>query len=112
FSNFVNAVIDEKAFDKMAGYIEYVKQQNDAKIIIGGGYDKSVGYFVEPTVILTTNPKFRTMCEEIFGPIVTIYVYDAEKYEETLEILDQTSEYALTGAVFATCRYAIGTATD
>ncbi len=112
FSNFVNAVIDERSFDKIAGFIDYAKQQNDAKIICGGNYDKSVGYFIEPTVILTTNPKFRTMCEEIFGPVVTIYVYDAEKYEETLEILDQTSDYALTGAVFATCRYAIGTATD
>jgi 1-pyrroline-5-carboxylate dehydrogenase len=112
FSNFVNAVIDERSFDKIAGFIDYAKQQNDAEIIVGGNYDKSVGYFIEPTVILTTNPKFRTMCEEIFGPVVTIYVYDAEKYEETLEILDQTSDYALTGAVFATCRYAIGTATD
>jgi len=112
FSNFVNAVIDERSFDKIAGYIDYVKQQDDAKIISGGGYDKSVGYFIEPTVVLTTNPKFRTMCEEIFGPVVTIYVYDAEKYEETLELLDSTSDYALTGAIFATCRYAIGTATD
>lgn len=112
FSNFVNAVIDERSFDKIAGYIDYVKEQNDAEIICGGGYDKSVGYFIEPTVVLTTNPKFRTMCEEIFGPVVTIYVYDAEKYEETLEILDGTSDYALTGAIFAQERYAIITATE
>lgn len=112
FSNFVNAVIDEKAFDKIAGYIDYIKEQDDAEIISGGNYDKSVGYFIEPTVVVTTNPKFRTMCEEIFGPVVTIYVYDAEKFEETLDILNETSEYALTGAIFSQCRYAIGTATD
>lgn len=112
FSNFVNAVIDERSFDKIAGYIDYIKEQDDAKIICGGGYDKSVGYFIEPTVVVTTNPKFRTMCEEIFGPVVTIYVYDENKYEETLEILDETSDYALTGAVFAQERYAIITATE
>lgn len=111
-SNFINAVIDERAFDKIAGFIDYIKQQNDAEIIVGGKYDKSVGYFIEPTVVVTTNPKFRTMCEEIFGPVLTVYVYDAEKYEETLEILDDTSDYALTGAVLANCRYAIQTATD
>ena len=112
FSNFVNAVIDERSFDKIAGYIDYIKGQDDAEIICGGGYDKSVGYFIEPTVVVTTNPKFRTMCEEIFGPVVTIYVYDEDKYEETLKILDETSEYALTGAVFAQERYAIITATE
>lgn len=112
FSNFVNAVIDERSFDKIAGYIDYIKEQDDAEIICGGGYDKSVGYFIEPTVVVTTNPKFRTMCEEIFGPVVTIYVYDEDKYEETLKILDETSEYALTGAVFAQERYAIITATE
>lgn len=112
FSNYVNAVIDEKAFDKIASYIDYIKEQDDAEIICGGGYDKAVGYFIEPTVVLTTNPKFRTMCEEIFGPVVTIYVYDEDKFEETLEIVDSTSDYALTGAVFSQCRYAIGTATD
>lgn len=112
FSNFVNAVIDEKSFDKIAGYIDYIKEQDDAEILCGGGYDKSVGYFIEPTVVVTTNPKFRTMCEEIFGPVVTIYVYDENKYEETLEILDETSDYALTGAVFAQERYAIITATE
>ena len=112
FSNFVNAVIDENAFDKIAGYIDYVKEQSDAEIICGGGYDKSKGYFIEPTVVLTTNPKFRTMCEEIFGPVVTVYVYNENQFEETLELLDKTSEYALTGAIFATCRYAIETATS
>ena len=88
FSNFVNAVIDERSFDKIAGYIDYIKEQDDAEIICGGGYDKSVGYFVEPTVVVTTNPKFRTMCEEIFGPVVTVYVYDENQYEETLTLLD------------------------
>ena len=112
FGNYINAVIDERSFDKIAGFIDYVKEQDDAEIIAGGGYDKSVGYFIEPTVVLTTNPKFRTMCEEIFGPVVTIFVYDENKYEETLEILDQTSDYALTGAVFAQERYAIITATE
>ena len=110
FSNFINAVIDERAFDKIAGYIDYIKDQNDAEIVAGGNYDKSKGYFIEPTVVVTTNPKFRTMCEEIFGPVITIYVYDENKFEETLEILDQTSEYALTGAVFSQDRYAINLA--
>lgn len=107
FSNFVNAVIDERAFDKIASYIDYVKDQSDAEIIMGGGYDKSKGYFIEPTVVVTTNPKFRTMVEEIFGPVLTIYVYDADKFEETLKLVDETSEYALTGAVIAKDRYAI-----
>jgi 1-pyrroline-5-carboxylate dehydrogenase len=109
-SNFVNAVIDEKAFDKIAGYIEYIKEQSDAEILVGGNYDKSVGYFIEPTVVFTSNPKFRTMCEEIFGPVLTVYTYDENKYEETLELLDSTSEYALTGCVMAKDRYAINTA--
>lgn len=109
-SNFVNAVIDEKAFDKIAGYIDYVKTQADAEIICGGTYDKSVGYFINPTVVVTTNVKFRTMCEEIFGPVLTVYVYDADKYEETMEILDQTSDYALTGSIISNDRYAINTA--
>ena len=111
FSNFVNAVIDEKSFDKIASFIEYTKTKEDAKIICGGKYDKSVGYFVEPTVVLTTNPHFRTMCEEIFGPFMTIYVYDANEYEEALQLLDATSEYALTGAIFAKERPAINLAT-
>lgn len=110
FSNFINAVIDERAFDKIAGYIDYVKEQSDAEIIIGGGYDKSSGYFIEPTVVVTTNPKFRTMVEEIFGPVLTIYVYEADKFEETLKLVDETSEYALTGAILAKDRYAINLA--
>ena len=111
FSNFINAVIDEKSFDKIASFIEYTKTKDDAEIICGGKYDKSVGYFVEPTVVLTTNPHFRTMCEEIFGPFMTIYVYDADGYEEALQLLDATSEYALTGAIFAKERPAINLAT-
>lgn len=107
FGNFINAVIDKRSFDKISGYIDHIKEQDDAEILIGGNYDGSKGYFVEPTVVLTTNPKFRTMCEEIFGPVMTIYVYDADKYEETLAILDETSEYALTGAIFSGDRYAI-----
>lgn len=104
---FINAVIDEPAFDRIAAYIDYIKEQPDAEIIAGGGYDKSKGYFVEPTVVLTPNPMFRTMCEEIFGPVVTIHVYDPEKWEETLEIVDNTSDYALTGAIFGRDRYAV-----
>lgn len=107
FSNFINAVIDERAFDKIASFIDYAKNAKDAEIVAGGGYDKSKGYFIEPTVIVTSNAKFRTMCEEIFGPVITIYTYDADKFEETLEVLDGTSEYALTGAVFSQDRYAI-----
>ena len=109
-SNFVNAVIDEKAFDKIAGYIDFVKTQADAEIICGGNYDKSVGYFIEPTIVVTTNVKFRTMCEEIFGPVLTVYVYEADKFVETMEILDQTSDYALTGAIISNDRYAINLA--
>jgi 1-pyrroline-5-carboxylate dehydrogenase len=106
-SNFVNAVISERSFDKIASYIDFAKQANDAEIIAGGNYDKSVGYFVEPTVIVTTNPQFKSMVEEIFGPVITIYVYEEDKYEETLKIVDSTSEYALTGSIIANDRYAI-----
>ena len=106
-SNFVNAVISERSFDKIASYIEFAKQANDAEIIAGGKYDKSVGYFVEPTVIVTTNPYFKSMVEEIFGPVITIYVYEADNFEETLKIVDSTSEYALTGSIIANDRYAI-----
>lgn len=109
--NFVNAVIDERAFDKISGFIDFCKTQSDAEIITGGNYDKSKGYFIEPTTIVTTNPKFRTMCEEIFGPVLTIFVYDADKFEETLDLLDQTSEYALTGSILSQDRYAINLAT-
>ena len=107
FGNFVNAVIDKRSFDKISGYIDYVKEQDDAEIIIGGNYDGSKGYFVEPTVIVTTNPKFRTMCEEIFGPVITIYVYRSDDFEATLKTLDETSDYALTGAIFSRDRYAV-----
>ncbi|MFM7682724.1 MAG: L-glutamate gamma-semialdehyde dehydrogenase, partial [Bacteroidota bacterium] len=110
-SCFVNAVIDERAFDKIASYIDYIKTQSDAEIITGGSYDKSKGYFIQPTTVVTTNPKFRTMCEEIFGPVLTIYVYDENKFEETLELLDQTSDYALTGSIISQDRYAINLAT-
>ncbi len=111
FSNFINAVIDEKAFDKISSYIDQAKNNNDAEIIIGGGYDKSIGYFIEPTVILTSNPKYVSMQEEIFGPVLTIYVYKDENYEETLKLVDSTSPYALTGAIFSKDRYAIDMAT-
>lgn len=110
FSNFVNAVIDEKAFDKIAGYIDYIKSQDDAEIVAGGNYDKSTGYFIEPTVVVTSNAKFRTMCEEIFGPVVTIYTYEAHEFETTLSLIDETSEYALTGAILSQDRYAIDVA--
>jgi 1-pyrroline-5-carboxylate dehydrogenase len=109
--NFITAVIDERAFDKIAGFIDYAKTQSDAEIIAGGGYDKSKGYFIEPTVILTSNPAFRTMCEEIFGPVLTIYVYADADWSETLALVNATSEYALTGAVFATDRQAVDEAT-
>ena len=111
-SNFINAVIDKKAFTKISEYIDYAKAASDAEIIVGGNYDGSKGYFIEPTVIVTTNPKFKTMEEEIFGPVLTIHVYDEHKYEETLHIVDSTSEYALTGSIMATDRYAITQATD
>jgi len=106
-SNFVNAVINERSFDKIASYIEFAKEANDAEIIAGGTYDKSIGYFVEPTVIVTTNPHFKSMVEEIFGPVLSIFVYDAENYEETLKLVDSTSEYALTGSIISNDRYAI-----
>lgn len=111
-SNFINAVIDKKAFTKISEYIDYAKAASDAEIIVGGNYDGSKGYFIEPTVIVTTNAKFKTMEEEIFGPVLTIHVYDEHKYEETLHIVDSTSEYALTGSIIATDRYAITQATD
>ncbi|MFK7049796.1 MULTISPECIES: L-glutamate gamma-semialdehyde dehydrogenase [Flavobacterium] len=111
FSNFVTAVIHEGSFDKLAQYIDQAKADADAEIIFGGGYDKSKGYFVEPTVILTTNPKYATMETELFGPVLTIYVYEDSTWAETLQLIDGTSEYALTGAVFSGCRYAIEEAT-
>ncbi len=107
FSNFMTAVIDRNAFDSITGYIKLAQESKDAEVIIGGGSDDSVGYFIEPTVILAKDPHFVTMEEEIFGPVLTIYVYDDDKYEETLHICNETSPYGLTGAVFATDRYAI-----
>ncbi|MFN5887237.1 MAG: aldehyde dehydrogenase family protein, partial [Flavobacteriales bacterium] len=106
-SNFINAVIDEKAFDKISGFIDFIKEQPDAEIIAGGKYDKSVGYFIEPTIVLTTNPSFRTLCEEIFGPVLTLFIYDPNQVDETLSLIDQTSDYALTGAILAKDRYVI-----
>ena len=100
FTNFMNAVIDEKSFDNIISYIEYAKKSNDAKIVTGGNYDKSTGYFIEPTTILTTDPHFRSMEEEIFGPLLTIYLYD-ESWEDICKIVDSTSPYALTGAIFS-----------
>ncbi len=111
FTNFINAVIDEKSFDKLAKYIDAAKADKEVEIIAGGNYDKSKGWFIEPTVIVVKDPKYVTMCEELFGPVLTLYVYDAEKFEETLKILDATSIYALTGAIIAQDRYAIEQAT-
>ena len=110
--NFINAVISEKAFDKISKYIDYAKKSEDAEIIAGGNYDKSKGYFIEPTIILTNNPNFKTMVDEIFGPVITIFVYKKEEWEETLNLVDQTSEYALTGAIFSIDRHAIELATS
>jgi 1-pyrroline-5-carboxylate dehydrogenase len=107
FSNFVNAVIDEASFTKLSGFIERAKQDPEAQIIQGGNYDKSKGYFIEPTIILTTNPHYITMEEELFGPILTIYVYDHTKFDETIDLVDKTSIYALTGSVFSKDRYII-----
>ena len=105
--NFINAVISEISFDRIAEYIEFAKNATDAEIIVGGNYDKSKGYFIEPTVIKTTNANFKTMCEEIFGPVVTIFVYDDKDFETILETVDDTSDYALTGAVYSQDRYAL-----
>ena len=112
FKNFMTAVIHENSFDKLADAIEKAKVDKDAEIIIGGGYDKSKGYFVEPTVIKTTNPNYYSMETELFGPVVTIYEYDDAKWDETLKIVDETSEYALTGAVFCEDRYILSNAVD
>ena len=106
FSNFINAVINESAFDSISSYIDRIKSAEDAEIIVGGTYDKSDGYFISPTVAVTSNPKFLTMCEEIFGPVLTIHVYEDEDYEKMLDILDETSPYALTGSIFSNDRYA------
>jgi 1-pyrroline-5-carboxylate dehydrogenase len=112
FGNFITAVIHEGSFDKLASFIDQAKKDTDAEIIAGGNYDKSKGYFIEPTVIVTTNPKYATMETELFGPVMTIYVYEDAKWSETLKLVDETSEYALTGAIFSKDRYATIEATD
>jgi 1-pyrroline-5-carboxylate dehydrogenase len=112
FRNFMGAVIDRAAFESITAYIDHAARSDDAEIVTGGGYDASKGYFVEPTTILTTDPHFKTMEEEIFGPVLTIHVYEAGRYEETLHLCDRTSPYALTGAVFARDRRAVITARD
>jgi 1-pyrroline-5-carboxylate dehydrogenase len=112
FRNFVNAVISEKSFDKIAKYIEHAKKDSKSEIIAGGGYDKSTGYFIEPTIIESFDPQSVTMCEELFGPVLTVYVYHSENFEQTLELVDQTSPYALTGSIFARDRYAVELATQ
>jgi len=111
FGNFITAVIHEGSFDKLASFIDQAKKDADAEIIVGGNYDKSVGYFIEPTIVVTTNPNYSTMATELFGPVMTIYVYEDAKWSETLKLVDTTSEYALTGAVFSQDRYAIEEAT-
>jgi len=110
FSNFVNAVIHEGSFNKITSYIDKAKAASDAEVILGGGYDKSKGYFIEPTVIVTSNPQFDTMHTELFGPVITIYVYDASDFDAALELVNNTSDYALTGALFATDRFVIESA--
>lgn len=112
FGNFITAVIHEGSFDKLASFIDQAKKDKDAEIIVGGNYDKSKGYFIEPTVIVTTNPKYATMETELFGPVMTIYVYEDAKWAETLKLVDETSPYALTGAIFSGDRYAIAEATE
>lgn len=112
FSNFINAVIDEKSFDNITGYLDHARNAGGVEFIHGGGYSKETGYFIEPTVIRVDDPGYRTMCEEIFGPVVSVYVYDESRYEETLDVVDRTSPYALTGAVFARDRRAVAQAFD
>ena len=112
FSNFINAVIDEKSFNSLAKYIDAAKNDKGVEVMAGGNYDKSKGYFIEPTVLVVNDPKYTTMCEELFGPVLSVYVYDDEAFDEILEVIDTTSMYALTGAVIAQDRYAIEKATQ
>jgi 1-pyrroline-5-carboxylate dehydrogenase len=112
FKNFMAAVIDKKAFDRIAGYIDHAKSASDAEIVCGGEYDDNTGYFIKPTLIEASSPTYKSMVEEIFGPVLTVYVYDDEKLDETLEICDQSSPYALTGAIFAKDRLAITQMTE
>ncbi|MDP6921605.1 MAG: L-glutamate gamma-semialdehyde dehydrogenase [Lutibacter sp.] len=111
-ANFINAVIDKRAYTKLSGYIEQARKDDDADIIIGGTCDDRTGYFIEPTVIVTTNPKYETMCTELFGPVITVYVYEDNDWEQVLDLIDNTSEFALTGAIFSGDRYVIETATN
>jgi 1-pyrroline-5-carboxylate dehydrogenase len=111
FDNFVNAVIHEGAFDKLASYIDKAKKDSGVEILSGGNYDKSKGYFVAPTVLVVEDPQYVTMREELFGPVLTLYIYDANKWEEILEVVDGTSVYGLTGAILSGDRYAIEEAT-
>ena len=111
FTNFINAVIDEKSFDKIKSYIDKAKKSKVATVIVGGSCSKKEGYFIQPTIIETTDPKYTTMCEEIFGPVLTIYVYDGNKFDDALKLVDSTSNYALTGAIIAQDRYAVDKAT-
>ena len=110
--NFITAVIHEGSFDKLAKYLDQAKADKNADIIVGGGYDKSKGYFIEPTIIVTDDPKYTTMCDELFGPVMTIYVFDDNTFSETLKLVDETSDYALTGAIIAADRYAVIEATE
>ena len=112
FGNFINAVITEASFDKISSYLDKAKSDKDAEIIVGGGYSKKDGFFIEPTVIVASDPKYTTMCEELFGPVLTVYVYPDDQWSETLKMVDETSDYALTGAVFSTDRYAVLEATE
>jgi 1-pyrroline-5-carboxylate dehydrogenase len=112
FRNFVNAVIDEKAFDKISNYIVEAKKSDKVKVIAGGNFDKSKGYFIEPTVLEVSDPMYVTMCDEIFGPVLTIYVYDDEAFSKTLDLVNSTSPYALTGAIFANDRAALALANE
>jgi 1-pyrroline-5-carboxylate dehydrogenase len=107
FSNFINAVIDERSFDKLTKYIDQAKTDSGVEIIAGGTYDKSKGYFIAPTVLVVDDPKYTTMCEELFGPVLTVFIYDDADFDQILEVIDSTSIYALTGAVIAQDRYAI-----
>jgi 1-pyrroline-5-carboxylate dehydrogenase len=112
FSNFINAVIDERAFDKIRGYIDRAKKDKKATVLAGGKCDKSKGYFIEPTIIEAKDPMYTTMCEEIFGPVLTLYVYDADAFEPTLSLVNKTSPYALTGSIIAKDRHAVELATE
>ena len=112
FTNFINAVIDERAFKKITTYIDEAKKSEKVKVIAGGKYDGSVGYFIEPTVLQVSDPNYQTMCEEIFGPVLSVYVYEPEEFDSILDIVDKTSPYALTGAVFAKDKYIIELVTD